>query len=148
MNLLFPYVDYCLNYFNQTLNDLSKYEEYDINYLNFLQEGHIIPNLNIIDIKLGNQTTLRNYLRSLIEKEILFFMLIFKGSTYKSEEIRLFNDHIGVSDLNVKKLYFITNSQESADFLVNCEDKLKERIEGIAVIIIRPDFIIQRIVKN
>ena len=40
------------------------------------------------------------------------------------------------------------NSKESADFLVNCEDKLKERIEGIAVIIIRPDFIIQRIVKN
>ena len=118
IKLLFPYIDYGLNILKPELNQIEEYENKSITPK--LEEGYILPN-NIGKLKLIRET-LTNL------KRICYFIL------YSSNEIITANYVKTLISLDVEYM------------LVDLNDYSTEKLP-LTILIIRPDFIIERIIK-
>lgn len=143
--MLFPYVDYCVNYFNQSLNDPLKYENFEINFTDYLEEGYILPNFKI-HLDQSVSIAIRDYLRRKLDKEYSFFVLKNTSiDTIEDNEI-IFKGKIPLKSFEYKSISFSLDSKP-CDFSFETNQELKISLSKIGLLIIRPDFIIEKIIK-
>ncbi len=138
-------MDYCVNYYNPSSNDHSKYENFDINLTDYLKEGYILPNLKIRSDSSGN-ITIRDFLRSLISKECTFFVLKNISTEMKENEISIFEGEIPLNAFQFKLICF-SLTEKPCDVVFESNEELMRNLSNISCLIIRPDFIIDKIIK-
>lgn len=134
-------MDYGLNYKNYEANDIRKIEEINCKEINEIAEGKIVPNFLLINKDMG----LRQYLNILQNEEIdptPLFYIIQKEEILNLENIKLFEESIEL--FNFKYLIINLNNtvEERKDFI-----HIKEFDCNFKGIIIRPDYIIEKIIK-
>ena len=153
IHLIFPYLDYNINFKHEEKNNLNKFETI-VNMKDIeLSVGMIIPNYNI------NNKAIR--LRQLMKEEQektempLFFVITKKSkeSQIKLNEIKLFENQIGLEFFNYHLLYNIEDNnsdRDKLDYNTRSESNKESYVEiselkSLDVIVIRPDFIIEYI---
>ena len=143
LHLLFPYLDYGLNFFDINKNKIENYEEQiNLNEIK-LSEGVIIPNYKVFtNLKETKEIRLRNYLQSILEKyDYPIFFVIRNGTSAEDlREISLFSEYNNILFLKNVKYHSIINVPDS-----NYNFNVRE-LENIKTIIVRPDLVIQRII--
>ena len=141
INLIFPYLDYALNYFNEKENKLEEYEDF-IKMENVeVKSGNLIQNYKIRNLNLG----LRAYLKQIQNNnEFPLFFVITNSSIPKSNNhinsIKIFDNTILLSNFKFQIIENIENieEQDSTNRKI-CVEELKR----FKLIIVRPDYLIE-----
>jgi hypothetical protein len=146
LQLIFPYLDYGLNYKSAQKNQIEKYESLIEHKDIELQVGGIIPNYKINNSNICLRELLKNIQQE--EKSPIFFIL-FKNNEILSDlnKIKLFDEKLPITNFQTKLI------ENNIKFKMNqltslVEKKLYiEELESYNLVIIRPDFIIEYLNK-
>lgn len=128
IQLLFPYLDYGMNYFKKEKNKISEYENRIILDGNTqIQQGQVVPNY-----KINDNLRLREYVRlKQNETEMPFYFFILNSITSENELI------LKIPKIKNISYHVLINK-------INSEFYIKE-LEEYKLILIRPDYIIEYI---
>ena len=160
INLIFPYLDYGLNYKYAEKNNINEYEKWQNFEENELQEGRIVQNYNIKDLKQGNMIRLREYIKRKQEENEypIFFVLInenFKIENINIDDIKIFDEKIRLGEFKYEILKFgysdfNSNTNNSTNSNITSKNDCQFLIHELSnrnykLVVIRPDFIVEKI---
>lgn len=160
INLIFPYLDYGLNYKYAEKNDINEYEKWQNFEENELQEGGIVQNYNMKNLKQGNLIRLRQYIKRKQEENEypIFFVFInenFNIENIMIDDIKIFDEKIRLGEFKYEILKFgsfdfNSNTNTCTNDNSNSKYDCKFLIHGLfnrnyKLVVIRPDFIVEKI---
>jgi hypothetical protein len=142
IQLIFPYLDYGLNYKQAEFNKIANYEN-KMNLEDFkITEGCIIPNYKLEN----SQLHLREFLfqlqnsKSDMNDNYPLFFVIKNKIDYDLDKLSLFDN-----SLNIKNFKFLEILNTNKEEVVAPVKIFIEKIKQYEVIVIRPDFVIEKL---
>jgi hypothetical protein len=148
IHLIFPYLDYGLNYKYAEKNKISEYEKWsDCNNDN-IEEGGIVQNYIIRNSRGHGESLvrLREYMKRKQEEreDPIFFVLVNEDKVENNnwiDEIKIFDDKIRLGEFKYEILKFGKfDSNTNSEFII-------EELLNYKLVVVRPDFIVEKIIK-
>jgi len=149
INLIFSYLDYGLNYKFKDKNQFEQYES-DLSLENAeITEGCIIPNYFISN----KDIRLRELLKIIENKELLptFYVILNSNRFEKSDldKLKLFDNKIALSNFNYKVIVNSDQGDTGTNVKISTEGLITvSQLQNISIIVIRPDFLIELVVRD
>jgi hypothetical protein len=145
IKLIFPYLDYGLNFKNSEKNKIELYENFlelkDIK----VEVGGIIPNYKILNLEFRMREFLKNIPR--IDDRPIFY-IIFKDNEVLSNlnKIKIFDNKLPLTNFEMKLIknnikYKLNHSTLAEEINVYIEE-----LESYQLLVIRPDHIIEYLI--
>jgi hypothetical protein len=155
IHLIFPYLDYGLNYKYAEKNKISEYEKWkncDCNN-DSIEEGGIVQNYIVRNSRGHGESLvrLREYMkRKQEEREDPIFLILVNEDKIKNnnciDEIKIFDDKIRLGEFKYEILNYgkfdstNSNTNSNSEFII-------EELLNYKLVVVRPDFIVEKIIK-